>query len=233
MHLDEFEKLVRKRRAVRHFRTDPIADNEIKRLLDIAHWSPSGYNLQPTHFFVVTENEIKEKLVEACFNQKQVLYAPATVVFTGDRKVVENQFKKTVSLDKEANAINEKYEQILNSFVPLAFSHKPMGMGWVWKACLLPFVRFFRPVPSMPAVHKRYWLTKQVMLSAMIFMLAAEAAGYATVPMEGFDESRVRKILNIPSTHIIPVLIPVGYSADGELKKTRLPIDDLVHFNQW
>lgn len=233
MHLDEFDKLVRKRRAVRHFRTDPIADDEIKRLLDIAHWAPSGYNLQPTHFFVVTEKEIKEKLVEACFNQKQVLYAPATVVFTGDRKVIENQFQKTVSLDKEANAINEKYEQILNSYVPLAFSHEPMGMGWVWKACLLPFVQLFRPVPSMPAVHKRYWLTKQVMLSAMIFMLAAEAAGYATVPMEGFDESRVRKILNIPSTHIIPVVIPVGYSADGELKKTRLPIDDLVHFNQW
>ena len=85
----------------------------------------------------------------------------------------------------------------------------------------------------MPAVQKRYWLVKQVMLSAMVFMLAASAAGLATVPMEGFDESRVRKILKIPKSHIVPLVMPVGYSRDEDLVKSRIPIEDLIHYNTW
>ena len=79
----------------------------------------------------------------------------------------------------------------------------------------------------------RNWLTKQVMLAAMNFMLAASAAGLGTVPMEGFDESRVKALLGIPARHVVPVLVPVGVAADGELRKSRLPLDEMVHRNRW
>lgn len=67
----------------------------------------------------------------------------------------------------------------------------------------------------------------------MVFMLAAESAGLATVPMEGFDERRVRRILNISRSHIVALVVPVGYAADGHAEKTRLPLDSMLHINGW
>lgn len=233
MTLEQFEALARRRRATRHFLSDPLPEGILGQLLDTAHWAPSGYNLQPTHFVVVTDPAIKQKLLKACMDQKQVTEAPAIVIFTGDRNVVANNFDRILASDLDAGCINQDYERLLRKVVPLAFGHGPAGAGWLWKAALVPFVQRFIPIPSIPAVHKRYWLTKQVLLSAMAFMLAAESAGLATVPMEGFDEWRVKRLLNIPRSHIVPIVIPVGYAADAHLSKTRLPLEGMVHYNGW
>ena len=231
--LEQFETLVRSRRATRHFKPDPIPDDLLTRVLDAARWAPSGYNLQPTHFVVVTDPALKERLFPACMDQRQVREAPAVVVLTGDKRVAATHFADVMRSDAEAGCISEDYAALLRRVVPLAFGQGPAGLGWLWKATLLPGARLVRPIPSMPAVHKRFWVTKQVMLSAMVLMLAASAAGLATVPMEGFDEGRVRRILGIPRWHVIPVVIPVGYAADATLKKTRLPLERIVHRNGW
>ncbi len=233
MNLDDFETLVLTRRAIRHFKPDPIPDELLKRLLDIAHWAPSGYNLQPTHFVVVTDPQIRKELRVACMNQIQVEEAPATVVFTGDRRVVENNLDRVIQQELEAGSISPKYEKAMRRFIPQAFNQGPLGIHWLWKVVSPPFSRMRRPIPSFPAVQKRFWLAKQVMLSSMVFMLAATAAGLATAPMEGFDEVYVKRILGIPSSHIVPIVIPVGYPVDMELNSTRIPIDDITHWNTW
>jgi nitroreductase len=234
--LQVFEQIVRRRRAVRHFSDAPLPDGVLDRLLDAARWAPSGYNLQPTHFVVVTAAELKAKLRPACMDQPQVAEAPATIVFCGDRLVAKHNFDRSLALDKQAGGIDERYEKVMRKFVPLAFSTGPAGLGWLWKS-MLPLARLGVPIPNIPAVHRRYWLAKQVALSAMSFMLAATAADLATCPMEGFDETRVRRLLGIPRA-IVPVLVvPVGYPAEGfgpdQITKTRLPLNDLVHHNGW
>jgi len=81
-------------------------------------------------------------------------------------------------------------------------------------------------------VHRNFWLAKQAGLSAMAFMLAAEAAGLATCPMEGFDPVRVRKVLGLPR-HLVPMIVmPLGRSATPGLRKTRLPIEQLAQYNR-
>ena len=233
MNLDEFESLTKRRRATRHFRSDPIPDALLNRLLDIAHWAPSGYNLQPTHYTVVTDATLKSALYEACLKQRQILEAPVVVVFSGDRKAATHHLERTLARDREAGAITDDYESSLRTYVGLAFAQGPVGLGWLGKAVVPPVMRLVKPVPSIPAVHKQYWVTKQVMLSAMVFMLAATAAGLSTVPMEGFDEQWVRRVLRIPASHIVPVVIPLGRASAGDLTKTRLPLTDLVHHNRW
>ncbi len=231
--LSAFEQIVRRRRSVRHFRPDPLPDGLLERLLDSARWAPSGYNLQPTHFVVATDAALKARLHRACMGQAQILEAPASVIFCGDRNVAGSNFERVLEQDQAAEAVNAEYARLLRRFVPLAFSHGPLGVGWLWKALLLPLARCFVPVPSIPVVEKRYWLAKQVGLSAMVFLLAADAAGLATVPMEGFDESRVRSILKMPSSVTPMIIVPVGYSAVGALRKTRLPLTGMLHFNRW
>jgi nitroreductase len=233
MQLTDFEALAKSRRSIRNFKPDPIPDDLLNRILDIAHWAPSGYNLQPTHFIVVTDQQVKDKLVSACMGQRQIAQAPAVVVFTGDRMVMENNFHIILEMDKNCGALDDKYEKIMKKYVGLAFSHKPLGLGWVWKACLLPVVNLFKPLPDVPAVKKRCWLVKQVSLTAMNFMLAAEAAGLSTVPMEGFAEKAVKRILQIPASHVVPLIIPIGYSEPVSLCKSRLPLPSIVHSNKF
>lgn len=231
--LDSFEKLVRARRAVRHFRPDPIEDGLIERIIDIARWAPSGYNLQPTHFTIVRDPALRARLRPACMDQAQITEAPAVIVLTGDRQVVPHQFADVLDADRVMGAISPEYEALLRSIVPLAFGHGPLGLGWLWKASLIPLVRLLRPIPSLPAVHKRFWVTKQVMLAAMNLMLAATAAGLATLPMEGFDEGRVRRVLRIPQTHVIPVIVAVGHADDRKQVKSRLPLERVIHRDRW
>src|SRR5262245_22338454 len=104
--LASFIELVRSRRATRHFRPDPVPPDLLDELLEATRWAPSGFNLQPTHFVVVTSPEAKAKLHPACGKQRQVLEAGATVVFTGDRRVANNHLDRVLRLDLEAGAIN-------------------------------------------------------------------------------------------------------------------------------
>jgi nitroreductase len=225
--------LIRSRRATRHFRPEPVAVELVDELLEAARWAPSGFNLQPTHFVVATDPAIKSKLYAACMNQRQVLEAGATVVFTGDRRVVENHFERVLRQDREAGAINTAYEHLLRRAVPLSFNQGPLGVGWIWKAAAELVAGRLVPIPSVQAVHKNFWLAKQVSLSAMVFMLAAQAAGLATCPMEGFGEHQIRRALGIPSSQAVVLVVAVGYADNSALKKTRLPLDGRVHRDGW
>jgi nitroreductase len=233
MDLDGFERLVLARRAVRRFLPTPIPDALLTRLLTCARWAPSGYNLQPTHWTVVTDPVIKRQLHPACMSQRQILEAPAIVIFSGDREAAGRNLDAALAEDLRAGAVDAAYAALMKKYVKLAFGRGPAGLGWLIKASVVPLLRLFKPVPEIPAVHKKSWVTKQVMLSAMNFMLAAKAAGLDTVPMEGFDGARVRRILNIPASHVIPVIIPVGHAPAEARKKTRLPAERMTHRNRW
>lgn len=229
----DFEELARKRRAVRGFSATPLEEGLLERLLDCARWAPSGYNLQPTRFLVVDDPELKPALREACLGQRQVEEAPVTVVFVGDVDVMSANFERVLAMEREVGAMNDGYEAFLRKLMPLAFDRGPLGlMGWV-KRVYPALMRPFKPVPEVPAGAMRYWVAKQVMLASMNFMLAATAAGLATVPMEGFDESRVKRLLGIPARQVVPVLIPVGHAVDAEQRKSRIPLDDLTDRNRW
>jgi nitroreductase len=231
--LEPFLDLVRARRSSRHFRSEPVAPDLLDKLLEAARWAPSGFNLQPTQFVVVTEPDVKAKLCPACRSQRQVLEAGATVVFTGDRRVVENQFEQILQQDRQAGAINAAYEQLLRKAVPLLFNRGPLGIGWLWKAITEVVLGPFLAIPSVQAVHMDYWLAKQVSLSAMTFMLAAQTAGLSTCPMEGFGERAVRRALGIPSHQHVVLVVAVGYADNSALVKTRLPLEGRVHRNHW
>jgi nitroreductase len=162
-----------------------------------------------------------------------VLEAGAVVVFNGDRHVVEHNFERILQQDREAQANSREYEQLLRKNVPLSFNRGFLGLGWLWKALAEIVVGRFIPIPKLQAVHRDYWLAKQVSLAAQTFMLAAEIAGLATCPMEGFSERTVQEALGIPSDQAVILVIPVGYADNSKQTKTRLSLTDVVHQNGW
>jgi len=229
VNLEEFSKLAASRRAVRRFQPDPIPKETLEALLNCARWAPSGFNLQPTHYFVVQnhnqDQKKKEKMLKACCYQQQVVQAPAVVVFTGDRRVISHNLEQVIIDDEMTEEAETRFRRNVSLYFDQGF-----GISWLAKLIGAPLLRLFTPMPVLPAVYKRNWLTKQVSLAAMNFMLAAEAAGLATSPIEGFDEWRVKRALGIPWYHVVPIVIPVGYAAEANITKSRFPLEELVHW---
>lgn len=233
LSIREFTEIVRRRRSTRHFERKAVAPELLEQLLEAVRWSPSAFNLQPTHFVVVTDQARKEKLHPACMKQDQILEAGAVVVFTGDRAVVRHNFEKILRQDREARANSAEYEKLLRKNVPLSFDRGFLGIGFLWKLAAEMIAGKFTPIPKLQAVHLDYWLAKQAAIAAQTFMLAAEVAGLATCPMEGFSEPAVRAALGIPSDQAVILVVPVGYADNAAQTKTRLPLKEMIHQNSW
>jgi nitroreductase len=55
------------------------------------------------------------------------------------------------------------------------------------------------------------WLAKQVMIAFTHMMLMAEALGYDTAPMEGFEQEKVREVLKLPLSYHAVALLAIGH----------------------
>ncbi|QDU60583.1 5,6-dimethylbenzimidazole synthase [Planctomycetes bacterium Pan216] len=57
-------RVMRQRRDVRRFRSNPIAREVLGRILEAAHYAPSVGYMQPWNFIIVTSREIREQIKE-------------------------------------------------------------------------------------------------------------------------------------------------------------------------
>ena len=55
--VQEFIAFVRNLQAVRHFRPEPIPDQALADILDVARWSGSAKNIQPWEFIVIHDRD--------------------------------------------------------------------------------------------------------------------------------------------------------------------------------
>jgi nitroreductase len=56
--------LVQRRRTVRKFKSDPVPDGCIEKIVEIARWAPSGFHTQPWEFLVIQKREVREAIVK-------------------------------------------------------------------------------------------------------------------------------------------------------------------------
>ena len=47
MSYDSLLDLVKKRRSIRRFKSDPVPRELIEKIVEAARWAPSGFNMQP------------------------------------------------------------------------------------------------------------------------------------------------------------------------------------------
>jgi nitroreductase len=57
--------LVKKRRTIRQFRSDPVPDEYITKIIEVARWAPSAFHTQPWEFVIIKNQDIKNKIVAA------------------------------------------------------------------------------------------------------------------------------------------------------------------------
>lgn len=77
----EVREAIEKRKSVRKFTSKSVDIELIEELLYYANKAPSAGNLQARDFIIVTDEEQKEKLAIASYNQNFIKEAPIVVVF--------------------------------------------------------------------------------------------------------------------------------------------------------
>ncbi len=65
---------IRRRRTVRDFSSSPVPRDVIEQCLVAAGSAPSGANLQPWHFVVVTDAALKRRIREAAEEEEELFY---------------------------------------------------------------------------------------------------------------------------------------------------------------
>jgi nitroreductase len=64
MSYDSLLGLVKKRRSIRRFKSDPVPRELIEKIVEAARWAPSGFNMQPWEYVIVQKEELRRRIVE-------------------------------------------------------------------------------------------------------------------------------------------------------------------------
>lgn len=79
----ELLEAMKARRSIRKYRPTPIPEGLLKEVLSAARMAPTGNNAQPWKFIIITDEDIKRKLVQACNGQKFIAEAPVVIAGCG------------------------------------------------------------------------------------------------------------------------------------------------------
>ncbi|MCX7918107.1 MAG: nitroreductase family protein [bacterium] len=80
----DFYEALKVRKSVRKYLDKPVEPSKLNRILEAARIAPSGCNAQPWKFILVTDPELKQKLVAACRNQKFIAEANLVIIACGN-----------------------------------------------------------------------------------------------------------------------------------------------------
>lgn len=69
-----FYELIKARRTVREFSSDPIPEGVLEDCIMAAGTAPNGANLQPWHFAVIQEKAVKKQIREAAEEEEREFY---------------------------------------------------------------------------------------------------------------------------------------------------------------
>lgn len=199
------DSLLQQRRSTRHFDANArISRDELLRLLDCACRAPSGNNAQPWRFVVINDRPLREKLLPIAYDQQQILDASAIVLLLADRAAYQR--------DNLTRIHQEEFEDGCFSAEVRDF--------------LVEAAVGFSESLSEAALQK--WLAVDCSLWAMSFMLAAEAAGWNTVPMGGYQPAALRELLAIPPRYLDIMLIAIGKDSKPGNRTLRRPAEALT-----
>lgn len=96
--MDVYEAIY-SRRDIRHFRSDPVSDESLLRILDAAHHAGSVGFMQPWNFVVVREPATKDRVYEL-FSRENALAAEN---YSGSRRALYDSLKLAGILEAPVN----------------------------------------------------------------------------------------------------------------------------------
>jgi len=154
MDYEGFLKLAKTRRSIRGFKTDPIPDEYVDKIIEAARWAPSGANSQPWEFIVIKEKEIKDRIVDIVNEHREssrkaeltreerlrfptvispVLEpgykkAPVFIILCGDPRTKEAYPLLTMHIRGDSHFVSG----LASAFLYMALAATTLGLGCQW-----------------------------------------------------------------------------------------------------
>jgi nitroreductase len=233
--MNEILDLISQRRAVKLFEPVEISKDLRQQILNAARHAPSSFNLQPYRFYWVQSDVKKATVAKLCLSQKPAETASALIVAVADLKSLSVTSQDQLEWMRTSNLTEEKirdYERKAK-IGRILFKPGPFGIFAAIKWALFRLLNL-RMVIGMPPLFQQdlfKWATKSTSLACQNLMIAAEALGMNTCPMEGFDNRRLSRYLDLSDRHheIVMVIALGKKSSDyNEPPQWRRPLDATV-----
>ena len=228
----EFETVVKKRRSIRRFTDIAFPDEHVQKALELALLAPNSSNVQNWDFHWVKSPDKKKKLTENCLSQSAARTASHLIVASVDTKKWKRAQGPLIDWVKSVNAPKQVvtyYEKI----IPVVYTTGFFGFFSPFKWLIFSSIGLFRPIVRRPATARdlEEVALKSSALACENFVLAITSLGGASCMMEGFDEKRVKKLLNLSCSSRITMVIGVGYEAERGTwgPQFRLAYNEVVH----
>lgn len=163
MDYDGFLALVKARRSTRIFKSDPIPDDYVDKILEAARFAPSGGNSQPWEFILVKDQTTKDRIVRMVADQGEYARrveltreeelrfpsmrgpvrepgfknAPVFIVLCGDPRTKEAYPLLTLLTRGDSHYVSS----LANAFFCMTLAATALGLGCQWvSATGSPFV---------------------------------------------------------------------------------------------
>ncbi|KAF2337522.1 nitroreductase family protein [Flavobacterium nitrogenifigens] len=197
------------RYATKKMNGQAVPQEKVDYILEAAKLAPSSSGLQPYKIFVITNQELKEKLRAVSFDQSQVTDASHVLVWAAwdgySLEKISAVFDKTIAeRGIPADAMDEYKQRLWGMY-------EPLGQEW----------------------HAHH-AAKQAYISFGIAIAAAAEQQVDATPMEGFIPAEVDKLLGLNELGLNSVLVlPLGYRDDANdwlvnLKKVRTAQEEFI-----
>jgi putative NAD(P)H nitroreductase len=206
----ELIEIIKDRRSSNNFiKGLDIPKEDFTEIFDLLKLAPSCFNIQHANYLVVTDQDKKEALREAAFNQYKVHTASAAILVLGDKEAYKNADKI--------------YSGMLSLKMMSQFDYDKM---------MLDIKGLYE---GRGKDFQRDEAIRNAALSAMMFMLIAKDKGWDTCPMIGFDSDKVKQLFNIPENLEPVILITMGKedTSKRRLRGYRKPVGEFVTFESF
>jgi nitroreductase len=204
--LKPITQVLLERRATMHFTDEEVPEEYLNAILNFGGQAPSGYNLQPWRFIVVRDAENRKRLQKVAYNQPKVAEAAVVLICFG----MKEEWK-----ERAGEVFREGAER---------------GAGDVatWQQARDGAVQALSGMPAQT------WLNRHTMIAVTTMMLVAEAYGFDTAPMEGFDPAGVKREFELPDEAEVCALLAIGRAAQPDKVYTgRFELDRIVYSERY
>jgi nitroreductase len=224
-----------RRRAVKAFEPVEVSEALREQILNAARHAPSSFNTQPYRFFWVESPARKAAAARLCMGQMPAQTASALVVVVADIGSLAATSQSQLEWMRRNGFTDEKlrdYERTAK-IGRIIFMPGPFGIFGALKWLVFRLVNFWK-IMGMPPLSRQNifkWATKSTSLACENLMIAAEALGLNTCPMEGFDGRRLSRFLGLSrGYHEIVMVIAIGKKSRSyvEPPQWRRPLEATV-----
>lgn len=226
------------RRSVRVFKNEPIDTQKVKECIQLATLAPTSSNMQLWEFYHIVSPEILEKITTVSFDQNAAKTAQQMVVVVTRkdlwRKRVQSNIDSLKSQygDKPIKSYSKREKFTLNYYqkiIPTLYFDF-FGIFGMIKCITFQIIGLFKPIYRQARQSDmRIVAHKSAGLAAQNFMISMAAINYDTCPMEGFDSLRIKKILHLPASSEINMIIGCGLREEQGIygERFRIPFEEI------